>query len=65
MSVFNIPYQNIPKMKTGLGDDHTTSCLLDYPYFKKYYRMITTDLSKQQVLDFDLKAVQQIILLEI
>ena len=29
-------------------DDYTTGCLLDYPYFKKYYKLIAVDLSKQQ-----------------
>ena len=27
-----------------------TSCLLDYNYFNKYYKMIAIDLSKQQEL---------------
>ena len=34
--------------------------LLDYFYFKDYYKMITIDLSKQQVLDADPRAIQQI-----
>ena len=29
-------------------------------YFKKYYKMIATDLSKQQALDADPKAIQKI-----
>ena len=29
-------------------------------YFKGYYKMIATDLSKQQALDVDPKAIQQI-----
>ena len=28
-------YDNIRKIATGQGDDNTTGCLLDYPYFKK------------------------------
>ena len=44
----------------GQGDDYTTRCLLGYPYFKKYCKLITIDLSKQQTLDADPKAVQQI-----
>ena len=36
-------YQNIQKIETGQGDDYKTGCLLDYPYFKKYYKMIATD----------------------
>ena len=35
-------------------------CLLDYSYFKDYYKMIAIDLSKQQVLDADPRAIQQI-----
>ena len=34
--------------------------LLDYSYFKKYYKMLTTDLSKQQPLDANPKSMQQI-----
>ena len=26
------------KIVTGQGDDYTTGCLLDYPYFKEYYK---------------------------
>ena len=39
-------YENIRKTTTGQGDDYTTGCLLDYTYFKKYYKMIAIDLSK-------------------
>ena len=45
---------------TSQGDDYTTSCLLDYVYFKNYYKMTAIDLSKQQALDADPKAIQQI-----
>ena len=44
----------------GQGDDYTTGCLLEYTYFKKYYQMIGVDLSKQQALDADPEAIQQI-----
>ena len=50
----------LEKITIGQGDDYTTGCLLDYTYFKKYYKMIAIDLSKQQVLDADPKAIQQI-----
>ena len=50
-------YKNIRKIATGQGDDYTTGCLLDYTYFKKYYKMIAIDLSKQQVIDADPKAI--------
>ena len=45
---------------TSQGYHYTTGCLLDYPYFKKYYKLIAIDLSKQQKLDVDPKAIQQI-----
>ena len=41
-------YKNIRQITIGQGDDYTTGCLLDYTYFKKYYTMISVDLSKQQ-----------------
>ena len=28
-------YENIPKVTTVQGNDHTTSCLLHYNYLKK------------------------------
>ena len=34
--------------------------MLDYPYFKENYKMIAIDLSKQQALDADPRAIQQI-----
>ena len=36
-------YENIRKIATGKGDDYTTGCLLDYPYFKENYKMIAID----------------------
>ena len=55
-----ITYDNIRKLATGYGDDYTTGCLLDYPYFIETYKLIAVDLSKQKALDFDPKAIQQI-----
>ena len=55
-----ITYENIRKIATGQGDDYTTDCLLDYVYFKKYYKMIAIDLSKQQAVDDDPRTIQQI-----
>ena len=45
-----VTYEEIRKISTGQGDDYTTSCLLDYPYFKYSYKVIAVDLSKQQAL---------------
>ena len=53
-------YKNIRKIATGQGDDYTTGCLLDYPYFKDCYKRIAIDLSKQQALDADPRAIEQI-----
>ena len=55
-----VTYENIRKIATGQGDDYTTGCLLDYSYFMDTYKMIAVDLSKQQELDADPKAIQQI-----
>ena len=53
-------YDNNQMITTGQRDDYTTACLLDYIYFKNYFKMIDTDLSKQQELDADPKANEQI-----
>ena len=53
-------YHNIIIIATSQGDDYTTGWLLDYPHFKKYYKLLAIDLSKQQKLDADPKAIQQI-----
>ena len=54
MEIFDQPiksiiekYKNIKKITIGQGDDYTTGCLLDHTYFKKYYKIIAIDLSKQ------------------
>ena len=48
------------EITTVQEDDDTTGCLLDYSYFKKHYKMIVRDLSKQKALDTDTKAIQEI-----
>ena len=45
---------------TGQGDHYANGCLIDYFYFKEYYKMIATGLSNQKELDDDPKAIQQI-----
>ena len=52
-----VTYENIRKIAAGQGDDYTTGRLLDYPYFKDSYKMIAVDLSKQQPLDADPRAI--------
>ena len=53
-------YENIRKITTGQGDNYTTGCLLDYPYYKENYKVIAIDLSRQQGLDAGPRAIQQI-----
>ena len=53
-------YDDIRKIATGQGDVYPIDYLLDYPYFKKYYKLIAIDLSKQQKLDADPKAIQKV-----
>ena len=43
-------YDSIRKIATGQGDDNITGCLLDYNYFKNYYKIIAIDLSKNKRL---------------
>ena len=42
------------------NNEFTTGNLLDYDYFKKYYKLIATDLRKQQVLQENEDLIQQI-----
>ena len=55
-----VTYDNIRKIDIGYGDDYTTGCLLDYTYFTNTYKMIAVYLRKQQALDADPRAIQQI-----
>ena len=52
--------KTLRKIAIGQGDDYTTGCLLAYSYFKDSYKVIAVDLSKQQALDADPRANQQI-----
>ena len=52
-------YNNIKKISADQGNDYTTECLLNYPY-KKYYKLVAIDLSKQQKLDANPKEMQEI-----
>ena len=51
-------YDEIRKVTTGKGDDHTTGSLLDYQYFTVHYKLIAVDLSNQKELDADPRAIQ-------
>ena len=43
------PYEKIIEMSNN--NDYTTGKLLDFAYFKKYYKLIAIDLSKQTKLE--------------
>ena len=53
-------YDNIKKIQVDQDDDYSTVCLLEYNYFKDYYKVIAMGLSKQQALETDPKAIQKI-----
>ena len=42
------------------NNEYTSDNLLDYDYFKKHYKLIAIDLSKQQVLQENEDLIQQI-----
>ena len=54
-----LTYENIRKVAISKGDNYTTGCLLDYPYFRNNCKMIAVDLSRQQALDSNPRKNQQ------
>ena len=50
-------YDNIQKTITSQGEDYTTGCLLDCPYFNEQYRVIAIYLSNQEAIDADPKVI--------
>ena len=55
-----VKHRELKKVMIGKGDDYTTGSLLIYDYFKKHYKLVAVDLSKQKELDVDPRAIQQI-----
>ena len=53
-------YRKLKNVMIGKGEDYTTGCLLDYNYFKKHYKLVAVDLSKQKELEEDPTAIQQV-----
>ena len=53
-------YRELKKVMIGKGEDYTTGSLLDYNYFKKHYKLVAVNLSKQKEFDADPRAIQQI-----
>ena len=53
-------YRELKKVMIGKGEGYTTGSLLDFDYFKKHYKLVAVDLSKQKELDAYQRAIQQI-----
>ena len=51
--------KTLQKIATNRGDDYTSGCLLNYPYFIGNHKLIAIDLSKQQEFDANPNAMQQ------
>ena len=65
LAIFDLPiktkeeaYEKI--IDISRNNEYTTGNLLDYDYFKKYYKLIAIDLIKQQVLQENEDLIQQI-----
>ena len=56
----NEKYRELKKVMIGKVEDYTTGSFLDFDYFKKHYKLVAVDLSKQKELDADPRAIQQI-----
>ena len=53
-------FRELKKVMIEKGEDYTTGSLLDFNYFKKHYKLVAVDLSRQKELDADPRATQQI-----
>ena len=53
-------YRELNKVMIGKRQDYTTGSLLDFNYFNEHYKLVAVDLSKQNELDADPRAMQQI-----
>ena len=65
IAVFDLPIKTEEEVYEKITDinrnnEYTTGNLLDYDYFKNYYKLIAIDLSKQQVLQENEDLIQQI-----
>ena len=50
-------YDEVRKDSAVQGDNYTAGYLLDFAYFKKDYRLIAADVSKQKALDADSRTI--------
>ena len=53
-------YDEVKNIMIGRGEGYEIGSLLDYAYYRDYYKLIVCDLSKQKILDSDPKAIQRI-----
>ena len=53
-------YNDLRKLTIGGGDDYTVGSLLDFKYVRDTYKVLGIDLSKQEELDADPRAIQQV-----
>ena len=64
LAFFDLPIKNEEAYEKIIdisrNNEYTTGNLLDYDNFKNYYKLIATDLSKQQVLQENEDLIQQI-----
>ena len=65
LTFFDLPIKTVEEAYEKIIDisrnnEYTTGNLLDYDYFKKHYKLIAIDLSKQQVLQENEDLIQQI-----
>ena len=65
LAFFDLPIKNEERAYEKIIDisrnnEYTTGNLLDYDYFKKYYKLIAIDLGKQQVLQENKDLIRQI-----
>ena len=65
LAFFDLPIKNEEEayekiIDVSRNNEYTTGNLLDYDYFKKYYKLIAIDLGKQQVLQENEDLIQQI-----
>ena len=50
-------YRELKKVMIGKEEDYIPGSLLDFNYFKKHYKLVAVDLSKQKELDADLREI--------
>ena len=60
IKTFQTRYNELIKQTTGKSDNYTAGCLLDYHYYSNQYNIVAADLSKQEILDSDPRAIQKV-----